>query len=185
MGLQTIKQDDEKTPLAKTEVFFYWLGDYYMNMERNPLRSWSYVLIQALLIISLVYLSNEIGPNISSYNSAGRILQILGWAGIFASAYDIRTVLTAEPLPRKNGKLTTSGLYKYVRHPMYTSVLILCLGIALPSGSIIKYGLVICLSVLFYFKSEYEEYFLNKQYKGYSKYSEKTPRFIPLINKEK
>ena len=45
---------------------------------------------------------------------------------------------------------------------MYTSVLLLALGIALLSGNLVKYLLVVSLVMLFYFKSVYEEKYLDE-----------------------
>jgi protein-S-isoprenylcysteine O-methyltransferase Ste14 len=155
------------------------------KLKRNKLHSWSFVLVQAVILLLIIFMNNEFGANISEFRAAGLVLEIIGWAGIIISAFNIRTVLTAEPLPKEGGNLSTNGLYKHVRHPMYTSVLSLSLGIALTSGNIIKYVLVILLTILFYFKSVYEERYLLDQYPEYKPYSRKTPRFIPFINRLK
>ena len=149
--------------------------------KRNKLHSWSFVAIQAILLIVLVFMNSGIGPTVDRFPINGSFLQLLGWVGILISAFNIRTVLTAEPLPRKNGKLSTGGLYKYVRHPMYTSVLLLSSGIAISSGSLLKYALVVSLAILFHYKANYEEHYLSEQYPEYKKYVSKTPRFIPFI----
>jgi protein-S-isoprenylcysteine O-methyltransferase Ste14 len=147
----------------------------------NRIHSWSFVVVQVVILGLLILMQSNIGPSASSNQTLGKTLQIVGWIGIFISAFNIRTVLTAEPLPRENGKLSTNGLYKYVRHPMYTSVLLLSLGIAVMSGSIIKYFLVFGLALLFHFKSVYEEKYLALQYPEYKSYAQKTPKFIPFI----
>lgn len=128
----------------------------------------------------LVFTGNEIGPAIYRVEFAGTALEWIGALGIVLSAISIRTSLTALPIPKAHAQLGTNGLYRYVRHPMYTSVIILALGIALLSGSIIKYILVLCLALLFYYKSVYEERYLHIKYPEYDKYATKTPRFIPF-----
>ncbi len=150
----------------------------------NHLRAWSYVFVQGLILVLLVFLSDDIGPTVSRVAYVGAALEWLGFIGILMSAISIRTSLTALPLPKQHSRLGTSGLYKYVRHPMYTSVIILALGIALLSGNIIKYGLVIGLIVLFYRKSVYEEHYLRLKHSDYEAYAKKTPRFIPLLIKK-
>jgi len=151
------------------------------QVHKNRLHSWSFVAVQAIILIALVFMDSTIGPNITRFIFIGTLLEWLGWIGILLSAYTIRKVLTAEPLPRKNGTLSTNGLYKYVRHPMYTSVMLLALGVAVVSGSLIKYFLVVCLIVLFHFKSVYEEKYLKLQYPEYEQYAKKTPKYIPFI----
>lgn len=151
--------------------------------NRNKIHSWSFVIIQAIILVLIVFINSSIGPKITPLPVLGNSLQMIGWFGIILSAYNIRGVLTAEPLPKENGKLTTDGLYKYVRHPMYTSVILLVTGISISSGSLIKYALVIGLTLLFHFKTNYEERYLSKQYPEYKEYSKKTSKFIPFIKK--
>jgi protein-S-isoprenylcysteine O-methyltransferase Ste14 len=153
--------------------------------KRNKKHSWSFVAVQAVILGLLVLLQSDIGPSITSAQTLGKILQAMGWIGILISAYTIRTVLTAEPLPKENGTLSTNGLYKYVRHPMYTSVLLLSFGIAVASGSLLKYLLFALLLVLFIYKSRYEETYLQMQYPAYKKYAKNTPRFIPFTSRKK
>ena len=148
---------------------------------RNKIHSWSFVAVQAIILILLITMDANFGPKVTPIPILGNTLQLLGWLGILVSAFNIRSVLTAEPLPKENGKLSTGGIYKYARHPMYTSVLLLSAGIAISSGSLLKYALVIGLAVVFHFKSSYEEYYLAEQYPEYKRYASKTPKFIPFL----
>jgi protein-S-isoprenylcysteine O-methyltransferase Ste14 len=147
----------------------------------NKLHAWAFVGVQAIILGLLVFLPADVWLTVQPFIVAGTVLEWLGALGIVASAVTIRSSLTAVPLPKEQGKLGTSGLYKYVRHPMYTSVLVLSLGIALLSGNVIKYALVLCLYALFYYKSQYEERYLRQKYPGYEAYAKQTPRFIPFF----
>ena len=143
-------------------------------------QAWSYVLIQALLLALLVFLRQSVGPQVHRFLVLGNLMQWLGILGVLMSAWNLRRSLTVVPLPREDGKLSTSGLYRYVRHPMYSSVLLLALGVSLHAGSAVKYLLVICLYVLFSMKSVYEEKYLTLKYPEYAEYSARIPRFIPF-----
>lgn len=142
--------------------------------------AWTFVGIQALLLAVLVFLPNDIGINIGSNSNVGKALFWLGVLGILASAVTIRKSLTALPLPKEGGQIGVTGLYKFVRHPMYTSVITLSLGISVSSGSIVKYIATLALLILFYYKSVFEEKFLSKKYPDYKSYATKTPRFVPF-----
>ena len=146
----------------------------------NRLHAWSYVVVQAVLLVLLVLLNANIGPQVHPLPNPGRFFELLGIVGVLLCAASLRRSLTALPIPKEEGKLSTTGLYKYVRHPMYSSVLLLALGIALRSGSGIKYLLAICLYVLFHLKSVYEERYLRLKYPEYAEYSTQIPRFIPF-----
>ena len=151
------------------------------NDEPDKVMAWAYVITQAVILSLLIFLNRTFGFDVKTFKIAGDLIEWLGVIGIILSAITIRSSLTAVPLPKKHGRLGTTGLYKYVRHPMYTSVLLLSLGIALLSGSIIKYLLVFGLFVLFSYKARYEERYLSLKYPNYAKYAEQTPRFIPFI----
>lgn len=147
----------------------------------NRLQAWAYVFVQALLLIFLVFLDRKVGPQIHRFVILGWLFEWLGIIGVLVCAASLRRSLTVVPIPKEEGKLSTTGLYRYVRHPMYSSVLLFALGIALHSGSAIKYLLVASLYVLFHMKSVYEERYLRLKYPDYAQYSDRIPRFIPFI----
>lgn len=146
----------------------------------NKWHSWSYVAVQALILALLIFYNPHTGLNIRTFAGAGTTCEVLGIIGILVSASSLRKSLTVVPIPKADGKLSTRGLYRYVRHPMYTSVLLFALGIALRNGNYLKYVLVIALLALFYFKSLYEEKYLAQKYPDYVAYARSTPRFIPF-----
>lgn len=146
----------------------------------NLLHAWSYVIVQAVILVLIIFLGQSVGPQTHHFALLGWICEWLGIVGILVSAASLRRSLTAVPIPKVEGNLSTTGLYRFVRHPMYSSVLLFALGIAIHSGSIIKYLLMIALYFLFYTKSRYEEKYLIIKYPEYAEYSARTPRFIPF-----
>lgn len=149
------------------------------NPIPNQLIALTYVLVQAIILLVLIFMNLTTGLSFRKILIVGGVLEWVGIVGIFVSAYSIRSSLTAMPMPKEHGRLATTGLYQYVRHPMYTSVLVFSSGLALASGEFYKYILVVSLSILFYYKSSYEEKLLANKYDGYQKYAKKTPRFFP------
>jgi protein-S-isoprenylcysteine O-methyltransferase Ste14 len=82
-------------------------------------------------------------------------------------------------------ELVVTGLYHYVRNPMYMGVLIIIIGHFLWFGSIwmIAYAAVVFLA-FYLFVTLYEEPHLLKTFGAtYEEYSSKVPRWIPQINK--
>lgn len=156
------------------------MGSGGNRQSPNRIQAWSYVFVQAVILVLLVFLSSGVGPQFHRFIIVGISLEWLGALGVLVCAASLRKSLTVVPIPKEEGTLSTSGLYRYVRHPMYSSVLLLSLGIALHSGSGIKYFLVLCLYVLFYLKSVYEEKYLALKYPDYAQYSARIPRFIPF-----
>lgn len=146
----------------------------------NQFQAWSYVFVQAVLLALLIFLDESVGPQVHRFVILGRSFELLGIIGVLVCAASLRRSLTVVPIPKEEGQLSTTGLYRYVRHPMYSSVLLLALGISLNSGSAIKYLLTLSLCVLFYLKSVYEEKYLRLKYPNYAEYSARIPRFIPF-----
>lgn len=147
------------------------------------IKSWLFVSAQALMLLLLVFLTNAKTAPVHSVVLAGRFIEVAGAIILIISFYDLRKSLTALPLPKENGVLQIHGLYNYVRHPMYVGVLVLSLGIAVSSGSVVKYLLILALYILFSFKARYEEKLLLAKYSGYKAYMQKTHRFLPTIAK--
>jgi len=85
------------------------------------------------------------------------------------------------PEPKPDTRLITCGPYRFIRHPMYTSLLLIMLGITLyrrQPGNFLGLGLVV-LAVSG--KAVREEALLGRQFPAYDAYCRKTWRFIPWL----
>lgn len=85
------------------------------------------------------------------------------------------------PAPRAGGDLVRHGPYRWIRHPMYTSLLLAGAAagrLAADNGTWLAYaGLVAVLLV----KSGVEEHGLVARYPDYQDYRKGTRRFIPWL----
>jgi protein-S-isoprenylcysteine O-methyltransferase Ste14 len=79
-------------------------------------------------------------------------------------------------------RLITSGIYRYIRHPMYASLLYLAWGIALKNPTAVILVASLVTTVLLYLTVRVEER-ENLAYFGeeYAAYMKRTRRFIPLV----
>jgi protein-S-isoprenylcysteine O-methyltransferase Ste14 len=143
-------------------------------------KSWLFVSVQGVLLAVLIFFTDSAAAPSGVVVVVGRVVELIGAVTLLISFYDLRKSLTALPMPKQNGVLQTHGLYKYVRHPMYVGVLTVSLGIAIASGSLWKYLVVLALYVLFSLKARYEETLLVAKYPGYAAYMQATRRFVPL-----
>lgn len=150
------------------------------NTSKPKLLSWVFILIQAVLILSIIFIDSG-NVNVSVFEKlASYFLLLVGVAGLVISSLNLGSSLTALPDPKKESKLNTEGLYKYARHPMYTSVLLICFGVAGLNGSFIKSIFCILLVILFVFKAKYEEKLLSTKFSNYASYAKKTAMFLPI-----
>ncbi|WP_234416259.1 methyltransferase family protein [Flagellimonas amoyensis] len=90
----------------------------------------------------------------------------------------INRKLSPFPTPVANGALITNGAFAVARHPIYTALISSGLGYALYRVSLFKMLTVLLLSILFYFKSKYEEQLLLQKFPSYQEYNERTRSFI-------
>lgn len=113
---------------------------------------------------------------------AGLILVVvgIGYVAIGSLGLGSRT-LTATPVPRATASLQTAGLYRWSRHPLYTGVIVIGLGLALRRVSVVAVLALIALVVLLDRKARYEEALLVERYPEYGPYRDRTPRFFPGI----
>lgn len=78
-------------------------------------------------------------------------------------------------------QLVTSGIYKYIRHPIYSGLLLMFIGSELIVQS---YLILLYLFIVFaaYIQAGWEERLLVKHFGNeYSSYMKRTKRFIPFI----
>jgi protein-S-isoprenylcysteine O-methyltransferase Ste14 len=78
--------------------------------------------------------------------------------------------------------LITSGVYEYIRHPLYTSLLLFSMGAFLKDPSLLGTGLVVTTVIGVYLTASIEEgHNLERFGSAYQNYMDQTKRFIPKI----
>lgn len=78
--------------------------------------------------------------------------------------------------------LVNVGVYKYIRHPMYSSILFLCLGSLLKNVSVITIVLIVIIILFLILTAKVEEKEnINFFGKSYLEYIKKTKMFVPYI----
>jgi protein-S-isoprenylcysteine O-methyltransferase Ste14 len=85
------------------------------------------------------------------------------------------------PAPVESAKLIKSGPYKYVRHPIYTVVILLALIWISEKFSVVNLIVFISLILIFIVKINYEENFLKKKFPDYENYISESKKLIPFI----
>jgi len=89
--------------------------------------------------------------------------------------------LTPFPEPRANARLVTRGPYRWVRHPMYTSVLLIALAWVLDQPTFVRALVWLVLLADLLTKLEYEETLLAHRFPEYVAYRKRTQRLIPRV----
>ena len=75
--------------------------------------------------------------------------------------------------PIAHGNLITTGIYRFIRHPMYYSLILISLGVFIVNLSFYNLFLTLTLTLVIKLKIILEEQYLNKKFKNYLFYKDK------------
>jgi len=110
-----------------------------------------------------------------------RAVQLAGlW--IFLAALqpiDVAAFLGLHPFPDAVEPFVEQGIYRHVRHPMYTGIMIIMF--AMPAQSLNGIHLFLCISVYFIIGSKFEEARMCATHPAYAAYMRRVPAFIPHL----
>ena len=125
------------------------------------------------LIIFLHFFQWELLPNkqIVQVNPISYVLGILiiiiASFSMLVAIKDLGHNLSPLPRPITNSNLVTSGIYRFIRHPMYYSLIIISFGFFLTKLSSYYLCLTISLALLIKIKIILEEQYLKNKFKNY------------------
>ena len=139
--------------------------------------SYIYIIIQVVFII-LIGLTGPISPD-NLFLFSGIIIGILTmiWAVWTMRLSNLNMI----PDVKHNSRLVTSGPYKFIRHPMYASVLLVTLILVINHLTLLRAGFWLVLLIDLHFKFSYEEKLLLTKFPEYSEYKSNTKRLVPFI----
>lgn len=119
---------------------------------------------------------------------APQALRILGAVGVVGglvltavALLQLRRALTPFPEPRADGALRTDGLYAWVRHPVYTGLILAAAGWGLYCAS--AWGALTTAALFLFFdrKAAREERALARRYGDYRAYAARVRKLLPGI----
>ncbi len=170
------------SPVAK-DTFRAWLGSGFMRLYRLAYNAFAVVSFAPVLWLAWTL------PNQPLYEvpAPWRYIMLAGQGA--AALMEIVGVLQTDTLnfiglgqlfeeKEKPSKLVVSGLYRYMRHPLYTAgLLFLWLS---PSVSVNSFTLYMAATVYIVIGAYFEERKLLREFgPGYAEYKKKTPMLIP------
>ena len=133
----------------------YWFTD---SFSFPHIVSWIVLCISLLFIIQSLYFIRKYGGSGKREN--------------YSSNFEFENTIT----------LVKEGIYKYIRHPMYSSLLFLAWGAALKQITIVNVLLAVLSSIYIILTARAEEQENIRFFGfGYEEYMKKTKMFIPFI----
>jgi len=123
-----------------------------------------------------------IGIKTSQYLFIGLFIVLIGISvGVLALSKNQLGNFNVRPIIKENCSLITTGIYSYIRHPMYTSVLVSMFGVLLIDMNIFKIIIYAVLLLNILVKMFYEESLWLCKSQEYLLYTKNTKRLIPYI----
>jgi len=154
-------------------------------MNSKSSRGELYVVVQAILLIALFFGPKDIfGLSTMLNQTLWWIGQILFYSGIVIAIWAAILLgpnLTPLPKPKPSGEFIQSGLYRFVRHPIYFGVILVCFGWASIEQNLYTLVLAIILLIFFDLKSRQEEIWLTEKFSEYDVYKQNTKKLIPFL----
>lgn len=148
---------------------------------RDTAIAWVFVVGQLLLIVLVLVLpAGDSWTTPDGVRTVARLVSLAGTGVLVLGLVNLGRSLTPLPTPIAHGELRTGGLYRLVRHPIYSGLIALVAGSAVPSGNPATVAATVALTGWFMAKARWEEHHLRVRYPGYDAYAARTPRFIPF-----
>ena len=86
-----------------------------------------------------------------------------------------------QPAPKQDALLVTSGPYRWIRHPMYSALLLGSAALASISAPLAGGLTWIGLALVLWIKAQLEEQWMCEQHAGYRAYMQRSKRFVPWL----
>lgn len=157
------------------------MGLLTADNRRDTALAWLFVAVQfALLVVIVVLPPGSAWPVPRWLDLAAFGLEVVGAVVLVVGIVNLGRSLTPLPTPIDHAVLRVGGLYRWVRHPIYSGIMALVVGVSLRSASVAVLAASLGLIGWFMLKARWEEQHLRRRYPDYAAYAAVTPRFVPF-----
>lgn len=129
------------------------------------------------MCIAAIMLTGEIIPT----DKIKMVLLIITAVPGLVAMYSFRFRFNIFPEIPEPHKLNRSGIYKYIRHPMYTSVILMTYIWVWNDYSLMRFIIWVILLIDMIFKLKFEERLLTIAFPEYEDYIKKSKMLIPYL----
>jgi len=147
---------------------------------KRPSKDVLFVGVQLALFAAYLFRIPELDAAVPTWAQySGLLIAVVGIILAPASVLALRNSLSVFPTPKDSASLIQSGIYKYIRHPIYTGILLFTFGFAFYSMNGLRLLIFAALLMLFKFKASYEEVLLQSKFSDYKLYKTTSGMFLP------
>ena len=127
-------------------------------------------------------LAEKIVPDGIGFTLAGLVITVAGLAFAVWARIHLGTNWSGMPTIREQHTLTRTGPYRFVRHPIYSGIILGLFGTAVGIGYAVVFCCVLLVFVLFVIKFRMEEQFLEEEFgEEYARYRKDVKALIPYV----
>ena len=117
-----------------------------------------------------------------SFLIPGSVLTLLGLFGAIWARFHLGRNWSGYITYKEDQTLVTTGPYRYIRHPIYTSMILMFIGTILYDGSLFTSIIFLILTIDFVLRTKKEEKIMIRLFgEKYMDYMKRTKRLIPLV----
>ena len=173
--------------------YIYWLVSAYMTRSTIKRRHsrlsflssgivWVVIALIAVELVSPDILGARILPSSIWLSLVGLIITVAGLGFAVWARVHLGKNWSMMPAIRIEHTLTRTGPYRYVRHPIYTGLILALLGTAIGIGYLwVFFGVVLAI-VMFVIKFRLEEQILEGEFGAkYAEYKKEVKALIPYV----
>lgn len=141
------------------------------------------VLIQFASLLALLVLPDS-GMATPTRALIARSCVVLAMAILVLAFIRLRDSVTVYPEPREGVPFITSGIYSFVRHPMYLAVLLFGAGMAISKWTIANLIVLVILFIDLQIKYRYEDRLLVAKWPEAAEYQQRVGALLPRLRRK-
>ena len=127
-------------------------------------------------------MGDRIVPVGIGFTIAGLLITFVGLGFAIWARVHLGKNWSGMPTIRQEHTLTRTGPYRFVRHPIYSGLILALFGTAIGIGYFWVFSSVLLVFVLFVIKFRMEEQFLEEEFgEEYAKYKREVKALIPYV----
>ena len=150
------------------------------RVARSDARLGSLLVALQVALLAWLVVKGVAGLTVGRLTVDAVALAVAGMAlGLWALSANRPGNFNIRPVPRSGGELVQHGPYRWIRHPMYSALLLVGLAAARLAGDVESWLVLAVLVVVLVIKAKVEERGMIERHAGYRDYGKRTRRFVP------
>ena len=169
-------------------AYILYMATEAVRVRHDERRQFGFWLLAVFVVLALLFpdwfaarSGSVVWPQTMTSNVLADLATVIGLILVIQARRALGQNWSSEVVIQEKHELIERGPYAYIRHPLYSGILLMLMGLALYYGRKAWIIIFVCSLFGFYFKSQMEERLLAKTFPAYSEYKRRTKALIPLI----